>query len=115
MQHLDERRRWSPACGRLAQDLDTDDVVPALDDDIPRPFLLFNTREDRLFRRLYLRQFLQQFRRYFASLQEISEADGSAMTLEPSELALIRIKMLHPELRRVRVHGGGAYTLNVDT
>src|SRR5436309_6799366 len=84
-----------------------DDGVPLLGDHLFRLILLLERREDRGGVGFRGRQLRQDVGRDLLVLHEVQEADGIAVALEPGKLALVRVEVLPPELRRVRMRREG--------
>ena len=76
--------------------------------------LLVEGREHGLGVVLGRRQLVEQFLRDLAGLGHVVEADRVAVALQPAELALVRIEILHPQLGGVGMRRVGADRLDVD-
>ncbi len=76
--------------------------------------LVVERREHRLLVGRGRRQRVEQLLRHHAARDHVVEADRVAVALEPAELALVGIEVLHPQLGRVRMRRVGADRLHVD-
>ena len=82
--------------------------VPAALDHLGHRLLLLERREDRRLVGRGRRQLVEQLLRHLAGVDQVVEADRVAVALEPLELALVGVEILHPELGGVRVRREGA-------
>src|SRR5688572_31773843 len=91
---------------------DADHLRPALGDDYPGSLDLLNRWEVSPFGAGQLRQHILW---NSAGCRHRFEPDRVAVARGPTELALIRVQVLHPQLGSVRMRRVGAYRLHVHT
>src|SRR5262245_55535365 len=105
----------APAEGcALFGDIDTDDGVPLASNRLFGRVQLVESREHRLGIALRGRKRVEKRLRDRLASRQIVEADGVAVALEPTQLTLVGVEVLHPELGGVGMRRISADRLDVD-